>query len=146
MPASLPLIPGGRKTSAPFSSCWPSGREICTASGLKAPAFRLAGPAPKLGPNGRSAIVLAQPPPPGAELRVKASAGCTGPVPDHGVIVIVVWFGPQVGGVLSTARGPPLKVRSKEVNGTCGASLIVVDSCPVIGSARTFPSSRTEIP
>ncbi len=58
----------------------------------------------------------------------------------------VVLFGPQVGGLLSTARAPPLKLRSKEVNGTCGVSEIVVVSCPVCGSARTLPISRTEIP
>src|SRR3954447_16137341 len=109
MPASLPVIPGGRTMSVPFSSCWPSDRPIWIEKGLKAPALELAGPAPKARAKGRSAIVFAQLPPPGAELSVKLSPGCAGGVPDHGVIVVAVGFGPQTGGLLSTALAPPKK-------------------------------------
>src|SRR3954469_1646657 len=137
MPRSLPVIPGGRTMSAPFSSCWPSGRVIWIETGLKAPAFQLAGPAAKAGPNGRSAIVFGQAPPAGLSLRVKLSPAVTGGVPDQGVMTALALLGPQVGGLLRTARAPPLKVRSNAVNGTCGVSAIVVVSCPVTGSART---------
>jgi len=61
--------------------------------------------------------------------------------------IALVWFGPQVGGLLSTeGRGESLKLRTKEVNGTCGASVIVVESWPVTGLARTLPTSRTSTP
>ncbi len=65
---------------------------------------------------------------------------------DHGVICDVVAFGPQVGGLVSGARGPSLKSRVKELNGTCGFSAKVVVSCPVCGSALTLPTKRTEMP
>src|SRR6185369_9566475 len=146
MPRSLPVTPGGRTTSAPLSSCWPSGRVIRIETGLKAPAFELAGPAAKAGPNGRSAIVFGQAPPAGLSLRVKLSPGVAGAVLDQGVITAVPLFGPQVGGLLRTAGAPPLKVRSKEVKGTWGVSAIVVVSCPVTGLAWTLPTSRTAIP
>ena len=106
----------------------------------------LSGPATKPGAKGRSAIVFAQSPPPGALATAKLSLGCAAGLPDHGVIVVVAWLGPQVGGLVSTARAPPSKERSKEVNGTCGVSANVVVSWPVCGSARTLPTSRTEIP
>jgi hypothetical protein len=115
-------------------------------TGLKAPAFELAGPAPKDGEKGRSAIVFAHLPPPGAEVRLKLSPGWAAGLPDQGVIVVVVWFGPQVGGLLRTARAPPTKERSNEVKGTCGASVTVVDRCPVSGAARTWPTSGTDVP
>jgi hypothetical protein len=79
-------------------------------------------------------------------LRAKLASGVAGGVPDHGVITAEALFGPQVGGLLRTARSPPLKERSKEVKGTCGVSSIVVVSCPVTGSAWTSPIRRTEIP
>src|SRR5215218_1910314 len=139
-------MPGGSTTSVPLSSCWPSARAIRIETGLKAPALALAGPAAKAGENGRSAIVFAHLPPPGAPVSANSSSGCTAGVPDQGVIAVVVRFGPQVGGLERTARAPPLKVRSKEVKGTWGASEIVVLSWPVRGSARTLPISRAEIP
>jgi hypothetical protein len=132
--------------SVPFSSCCPSGRVIWIETGLKAPAFALAGPAAKVGEKGRSARVFGHLPPVGLLLRVKLLLRVTGGLPDHGVITALALLGPQVGGLLSTARAPPLKVRSKEVNGTCGVSAIVVLSWPVTGSARTLPTSRTAIP
>ncbi len=55
-------------------------------------------------------------------------------------------FGPQVGGLLSTARAPGSNSSLNEVNGTCGFSAKVVVSCPVLGSALTLPSRRAEIP
>src|SRR5947199_10830756 len=112
MPRSLPVIPGGRTTSAPFSSCWPSGRVIWIEIGLKAPAFELAGPAAKVGAKGRSAIVFGQAPPAGLPLRSKLLPGVAAGLPDHGVKTADPLFGPQVGGLLRTARAPPLKERS----------------------------------
>src|SRR5260221_3224335 len=146
MPARLPLIPGARRMSVPFSSCCPSGREIRIDIGLKAPALVLLGAALKLGAKGRSAIVFAHLPPPGALVNVKPSPGIAGRFPDQGVITVTVSLGPQVGGLLRTARGPPLRVNLNEVNGTCGVSAKVVVSWPVIGLALTLPISRTEIP
>src|SRR5690242_18378297 len=129
MPRSLPVIPGGRTTSAPFSSCSPSGRVILIESGLKAPALVLSGAAAKAGAKGRSARLLAQLPPPGALVRTMSSPGCAGGLPVQGVNVDVARFGPHVGELLSTAWDPPLKLRSKEVKGTCGVSETVVVSC-----------------
>ena len=92
-------------------------------NGVKAAAWSLFGPAAKLGAKGRSAIVLAQAPPPGALVRVKPlSCGPPSGVPDQAVIAWLVAFGPQVGGLLRVARGPPLSLTRTELNGTWGAS------------------------
>src|SRR3954453_9828413 len=123
MPRSLPVIPGGRRISVPFSSCWPSGRTIWMERGLKAPAFELAGPAAKLGPNGRSANVFGHLPPAGLSLRLKLLLGVAvlwAQGSDHVTITALPLLGPQVGGLLSTARAPPSKRTSKLVTGTWG--------------------------
>src|SRR6188474_1668261 len=101
-------------------------------------------------------MVLAQAPPPGAVVRPNESAGAAGgsvdgpPVcpgeteptaVDHGVICAVAVCGPQIGGLVSGARGPPSNLRRKESNGTCGFSAKVVLSWPVCGSALTLPIS-----
>ena len=78
--------------------------------------------------------------------RVKAAVGVAGAVPEYGVIRAALVFGPQVGGLLSTERWPPMKSSLKLVKGTCGISVIVVVSWPVTGSAATWPSSRTSTP
>src|SRR5262245_48925070 len=107
-------------------------------SGLKAPARLPSGAALKPGEKGRSPIDFGQAPPPGSEFSAKLLFGVAAGLPDQGTITALVWFGPQVGGLLRTAgRGEPLKLRTKEVNGTCGASVIVVASWPVTGLART---------
>ncbi len=85
---------------------------------------------------------LGQLPPPGAELSVNPLPGVAGAFPDQGVIWLVVWFGPQVGGLVSGALAPPLNWRRKELKGTCGFSAKVVVSCPVCGSALTLPIRR----
>ena len=119
---------------------------MSTWKGVKAPASGLAVAAPKPGSKGRSASVLAQSPPPGAEVRVKPSEGVAGGLPDHGTSCVVVWLGPQIGGLLSGARGPSSKSIRKELNGTWGLSAKVVVSWPVSGSALTLPIRRAEIP
>jgi hypothetical protein len=121
-------MPGARVMSVPFSSCWPSLRLMWSAKGLKAPALGLAGPALKPGANGRVAIVFAQAPPPGALAREKGSEGVAAGLPDQGVNRVPVVFGPQVGGLLRTARAPSSKSSSTKVNGTCGFSAKVVVS------------------
>src|SRR5262249_43213277 len=126
MPARLAVIPGAKVMSAPFSSCRPSGRVSISKSGLKAPALVACGPKAKLGANGRAAIVGGQGPPPGRSLRANSSPGVAAGLPDQGVIEVAVWFGPQVGGLLSTARAPGSNWRRKELNGTCGFSAKVV--------------------
>src|SRR5262249_13068087 len=100
----------------------------------------------KPGEKGRSAIDFGQAPPPGRVARVNGPAGVAAGFPDQGVIVAGAVFGPQVGELLSTARAPPSKRSTNEVNGTCGVSAKVVVSWPVTGSARTCPVSRTLIP
>ena len=85
----------------------------------------------KPGAKGRSASVFAQAPPPGALVRAKCWEGVAGGLPDQGVICALVVFGPQVGGLLRTARAPPSKLSVKELNGTCGVSAKVVVSWPV---------------
>ncbi len=104
------------------------------------------GAARKPGANGRSAIVFAHLPPPGAEVRVKPpSWGPPSGVPDHAVIAWVAAFGPQVGGLVSRPLASS-KSSFTDVNGSCGFSLKTVVSCPVAGSALTLPISRTSTP
>src|ERR1700709_905736 len=141
MPASLPVIPGARVMSSPFSSCWPSPLAMWSVSGLKAPALVPRGLATKPGAKGRSASVFAQGPPPGALVRTTGPAGVAGALPDHGVIWELALLA-QIGGLLRTARGPPSKLSLKEVKGPWGLSVKGVVSCPVRGSALTLPSRR----
>jgi hypothetical protein len=77
---------------------------IETVNGLKAPAWVLFGAAAKDGAKGRAASVAAQAPPPGVAWREKVPTGVAAALPDHGVIWAVLLLGPQVGGLLSTAR------------------------------------------
>ena len=72
--------------------------------------------------------------------------GVAAGLPDHGVIAAALVLGPQVSGLLSTACSPPTKLSRKLVNGTCGISVIFVVSWPVVGSAKTWPTSRTSTP
>src|SRR6187455_2296429 len=108
-----------------FSSCWPSLRVIFIVIGLKAPALLPVGRRSKAGEKGRSAIVFAQGPPPGAEARLNSLLGAALGLPAHGGIAcadqgssaLVAAFGPQTGGLLTTARGPSSKSSRKEPTG-----------------------------
>src|SRR5262249_51806205 len=115
-PASLAIIPGARVTEAAFSSCPPFRRAIAAWSGLKAPAWLFFGAAAKDGAKGRAARVAAQDPPPGVAWREKLDTGVTAGLPEYGVIRAEPEFGPQVGGLLSTACWPPTKSSLKLVN------------------------------
>jgi hypothetical protein len=108
--------------------------------------LELAGAAPKPGENGRAAIVFAQGPPPGALVMAKLSVGVAGGLPDHGVITARLWFGLQVGGLLSTARAPPSSFTTKFSTWDWGVSAMVVVSWPVCGLALTLPIRRTSMP
>ena len=87
---------------------------------------------------------------------MKSLLGVAAGLPVHGVSEVVVVCGPQVGGLVSGALGPPSKWSLNEVKGTCGrpgsaappsfASSKTVVSWPVCGSALTLPISRAEIP
>src|ERR1044071_7284288 len=133
--------------STPFSSCWPSVRTMFAWKGVKVAALLLFGLAAKAGANGRAAIVFAQGPPPGALVKVKPlSAAPPSGVPDQAVIACEVAFGPQVGGLVRVAVGPPLSLTWTESKGTCGASLTTAVSWPVWRLAITLPTRRTEIP
>ncbi len=72
------------------------------------------------GPNGRSPSVFAQGPPPGALVRVKPSLGDAAALPDHGVICELVLFGPQVGGLVNGACGPPSKLKADRAERNLG--------------------------
>ena len=76
--------------------------------------------ASKPGANGRSPNLLAQAPPPGAEVRVNSPVGSRPGCPHQGVIVAVVVCGPQIAGLVRAARGPPSSLSTKSLNGTCG--------------------------
>src|SRR6478752_3522534 len=104
----------------PFSSCCPGGREMWVEKGVNFRAFLLCGWALKPGAKGRSAIVFGQAPPPGSEVRLNLLEGVAAALPDHGVSWLVAVLGPQVGGLLRTAFGPPSRLTLKFVNGTWG--------------------------
>ena len=87
-----------------------------------------------------------QPPPEPSPSTVNDAVGVEGALPLYGVIELVVTAAPQVSGVARTARGPPLNVSVKSVNGVCGVSANVAVSRPVTGSAATEPLSRTSSP
>src|SRR5436305_9129490 len=105
--------------SSPFSSCWPAGRVTCAVNGVKALASSLCGWALKPGAKGRSPIVFGQSPPPGSFARLNSLEGLADLPPnsaDHGVMSLVVLFGPQVGGVLRAAgRGPRSEEHTSEL-------------------------------
>ena len=61
----------------------------------------------------------------------------------HDVRVAFVVFGPQLGGVASGARGPPLNCNRKRLNGTIGVLSKVAVRRPVVGSASIEPGSFT---
>ena len=139
-------MPGGRVTSTPFSSWLPSLRVTSMPRLVKLPAWVLLGFAAKPGAKGRSPSVFAQAPPPGAEVRVNSPDGVAAGLPDQGVIVETILWGPQIAGLVSVARGPPSSFSTKELNGTWGSSWKRVVSCPVTGLALTRPTSLTERP
>src|SRR3954447_16559307 len=122
-PASLAVAPGGSLTSTPFSSCCPSARVMFALNGVKARAASVPGLALKVGVKGRSAIVFAQAPPPGALVSTKPLpwTPLSGD-PDQAFIACVVAFGPQVGGLVRVARSPPLSLTRTSSNGSWGAS------------------------
>ena len=66
--------------------------------------------------------------------------------PFHAVRVAFVVFGPQLDGVASGARGPPLNCSRKRLNGTIGVLSKVAVSRPVFGSASIEPGSFTTNP
>src|SRR4051794_5457237 len=109
--------------SSPLSSCCPGGRLMWVEKGVKAFASLLFGCAVKPGANGRSAIVFGQSAPPGSLLSANSLEGLADLPPnsaDHGVMSLMVLFGPQVGGLLSAAFCPPEMLILKLVKGTCG--------------------------
>src|SRR3954451_19150502 len=77
---------------------------------------------------------------------VKAAVACLAALPLHGVSVATICLVPHVGGFASTACGPPLKLSSNFVNGTCGRSSKTVVIWPVFGSSLTSPASLTCTP
>ncbi len=66
--------------------------------------------------------------------------------PDHGVISVVVTFGPQVPGVVSVPFGPPLRRSLKELNVAWGFSSTTAVSWPVFRFGNTLPTRRTLTP
>src|SRR3954463_13302695 len=106
MPASLPVIPGARVMSTPFSSCCPSPRVTRRSTGLKAPALAPRGLATKPGAKGRAASAFAQPPPAGDEVRTIGAEGEAAGLPDQGVKPEPALVA-QTGGLESAALGPP---------------------------------------
>jgi hypothetical protein len=67
-------------------------------------------------------------------------------LPEYGVIELVAAAVPHASGLASVALGPPFRLSTKSVNGTCGVSANVVVSWPVFGSGATFPLSFTRSP
>src|ERR1700709_537817 len=65
---------------------------------------------------------------------------------DHGVRVEVVVLVPQVRGVVRAAPSPLKKCRSMSSRGSCGLSVKVALSCPVVGSGVTLPASLVTMP
>src|SRR3954470_24278313 len=119
--------------SSPLSSCCPGGRLMWVEKGVKAFASLLFGCAVKPGANGRSAIVFGQLPPPGDLLRANSLEGLADLPPnsaDQGVMSLVALFGPQVGGLLRGALGPPMMLILKLVNGTCGRPWGMLSALP----------------
>src|SRR5450759_3043881 len=135
-PAIFPSSPGGVCTVIPPSRCSPSWRENVTLNGLKPPAWLFVVPALNDGLN----------PPPHPVLMLNVSDGVTAGVPLQGVSDVWVWNVPHDGGVMNGARRPPKKCSFRSLNGSCGLLANVVVSCPVLGSASTWPASLTTTP
>ena len=72
-------------------------------------------------------------------LRARQRRACR----DQGVICVAVVFGPQVGGLVRAAVGPPSNLSRKELNGTCGrpGSGDLAER-PVIEGRRQLPGLR----
>jgi hypothetical protein len=83
-PASFPTRPGGSVMSTPFTSCWPSVREMWTVNGLKAPALVLSEWVEKPGLKGRSAIDFGQRPPAPPAPSVNACVAVAVPFSEYG--------------------------------------------------------------
>src|SRR5579875_1117644 len=65
---------------------------------------------------------------------------------DHELSAVVVVYVPHALGIDSGAFGPPKKSTFSCENGSCGLSLNVAVSCPVVGSAVTLPASLSCTP
>jgi len=127
----------------------PSGLVIWKLKGPEAPAWVLEAPAFQPMSKGRSWGVLAQGPPLGPWLMSKPledSVGGPDSGADHGVLVAVVTKLPQVVGLASAERLPPLRLRSRRVNGSWGRLSKVTLICPVCWSGSTLPGSLMKIP
>src|ERR1700686_5606138 len=64
----------------------------------------------------------------------------------HGVMSALVIASPQVWGLASGARGPPLSLSLRSLKGCCGVSLNVAVSWPVAGLAGTVPCTLITTP
>lgn len=120
--ASRPVSPEGSVTAILEISCWPSGRDSLRRKPVLRPATGFGEPATKDG---------AKPPEHPATLNVlEAPAGASAPF--HEVSDAFVTLGPQLAGVASGARGPPLNLSTNRLNGSMGVLSNVAVRRPVL--------------
>ena len=133
----------GVVSSSELNSCSPSLRVRWKTKGLAWPAAADSVPALITGLKGRAAGVGAQALPPGPALIAKLEEGFASGVPGElqGTRSVVVVKVPQVVGVASGARGPDLKLTSSRLEGSCGFSVKVAVSWPVLLFAVMMPGS-----